>query len=165
MRKSELSKRITTSLTDEQLSKIEEENIRFANKIGHYLNAEDPGLIVQIHNHEHLHIALGLVSSPIPAGTNANESMKHFQDWIIAQVLAVPEVNADNQEPQNSRSLAFHHLSNERANRIAYGQWRFPVAWQISMAAHPELTMPIFIRMCGNGEGRVHLFEATGVFR
>jgi hypothetical protein len=40
---------------------------------------------------------------------------------MVEQALGAPGVNQDNQEPPNSRSLAFHDLSEEEAHHTGKG--------------------------------------------
>ena len=80
------------------------------------MTLEDPGLFVQIVDHNCLHQALSLPGSPVHQGVDAMASLRAFIDWIIN---GARNVNGNSQVPSNSAtSLAFHQLTPPQCREI-----------------------------------------------
>jgi hypothetical protein len=151
------------SSSEALLSKLTSDSILLANTIASTLKRDDPGLICQILSPYDLHAALALAGSPIPQAQDQLASSDAFKQWIIQQALMSPGVNANNQEPPNTLSMAFHHLSEEQANDIVYQRW-LCVPWVAQLQQHPQLSMPLVLWFTGTGKGKAHMFEAKQVF-
>lgn len=152
------------SCSDELRKLLRPETIRMANEIIVGLRADDPGLVVQILNADDLHLALALPGSPVVQGADAAESADAFRKWLIARALATPGVSPNSQIPPNSRSVAFHHLTERNANAIVYGGWQvIPWVAEIQNQA-PPVEMPLVLWMAGTGRGKCDMFVADQVF-
>lgn len=133
-----------------------------AMNISRKLKRDDPGILVQIVDEASLHTALGLPGSPIAQGATVLESLSNFRTWIVDQALASPGVNINNQEPPNTESMAFHHISDEQANHIVYRGWHH-IPWAVELQNHPEIQMPIVLWLTGTGKGKARMFQANQV--
>ena len=95
-----------------------------ANKVAKELNVDDPGLVVQILDNTSLHTAMGFATSPVPQGGNPEQSANVFRDWLIASSQFVQGITPAHHVPTTTRTTAFHHLTEPKANAIVYDRWQ-----------------------------------------
>jgi hypothetical protein len=123
MKKLKNEKKLSTNIIcDASLMRIlQPDTIELANLVVKGMNVEDPGLFIQITDHEILHQALALPDSPVPQANNAIKSLQAFRTWLIN---GARNVRGDSQVPANSDlSLAFHQLTPPQGRAILR-QWR-----------------------------------------
>ena len=95
-------------------SKLLSTTINDFQRISSELKADDPGVIVEIEDFNHLHACLGLQHSPVPQGANVVDSYNSFRAWLRACAIKVPGITVANCKG----FAAFDHLSEEQAHDL-----------------------------------------------